>query len=388
MRKKILQPQKKYISRVKSCQILKLSDEDFGRAAALLNIRPVRPKQKQCLDYLDKVYYRMSDIRRVINTQVYLDICRQNRLARKRAEYRDLKRYRRDIGLNYDDLVRERYATFSEALADVASSLMVLYVKRRNCELEMRRDLARVKNEIVVSGDGCSHTIDEKVRRMRAGPDAGDAPRWETSPQELYLLTANFHRQLRKDFPLRRAYIGKDGFYLSSHIVNGNFEWFVPFRFEEKKENGMLNVLYPLCLSHVSSVLEHLREYECAENRRAESTKQNLSGMTFRLDTFYYAEVYDLVVFSCGGTVSDTDYKYVITDHDVDEMEAQLVYLQPQFIFDALNLDSRPEVADYVVGRQLPTHISPFRTIKIAGIDENELLTLRQTDKRLLGHGE
>lgn len=339
-----LLPLKKYISRAKSCSILGMSLEDFTELAILLAVAPAKQKQKQCLDHMDTIYYRIPDVQKMIDSELFVNIHRRNKLAKKRALYKGLRRYKHDVKIDYKGLVTNKYPSFSDAVNGLPFSVKLLYVKKR---------------------------IDEFGIVSR---NATDAPSEVLS--DCTAVLASFFDVIKQHFPVKKCLIGKNGFYLATEIFASKVEWFVPFKLEEKKESKVIDTLVPLCLSHVRHVTEHLQRSVTDSGRP--DTNSTLQGMTFGIQSALYTEVYDLVIKSSGGNVSDTLHRYVVTDREVDAPQEKVVYVQPQFIFDALNSATIPDIAEYIVGRKLPEHTSAFRVQKTV-ICEDDLLTLSKS---------
>lgn len=332
------QPPKKYMSRANAIRTLKLSEDDFATLAILLNVMPVRAKLWQCLDHMDAVYYRIEDVQKMINTQLYLDINRKNRLDRMRKEYPGIGRYKKDVEVDYFALAMAKYPTFDSAVRGLPFSLKLLYVKRRLCAQE------------------------------------------DDAASECARVLRSFCEVVARSFPLQRAFIGRNGFYLGCCVSACQVEWFVPFRLEERKSSRILDTLYPLCLAHVDLVATHLEKLaeDRSENADAQRSRA-LDGSAFRIDSAFYRDVYELVIVSAGGRVSDSDYQYVLCDGEISTLVAGVVYVHPQFVFDALNSGVLPDAQEYHVGRTPPQHRSPFREER-NDADENDLFTMSRRD--------
>lgn len=358
MVKKFLLPPKKYISRAGACNALKLSQEDFQALAVLLDVLPAKHKQRQCLDHVEDVYYRISDVQEMVNTRLFLDIKRRNRLRERRATHGDIGRYRRDIHFDYEGLVFKRYPTLGKALLDLPFSLKAVYVKIRAAEFQGGKE----------SQDACDESFLDKRPEMSYGMA-------RKAVERLYEV-------LKTSFPLRRCLISSEGFFLSTDVLGCLVEWFVPFRLEEPRESRILDMLYPLCLKHIEVVTRHLQEV--GGKAEASAEKHPLKGVVLGIESDFYGEVYGLVAASCGAQTSPTR-SHVLTDREVEALEEGVLYLQPQFVFDALNLGKAPRTEDYVVGKRPPPHLSPFRKEE-RNIDKNALYTLSKSDaQRYLG---
>eukprot|EP00866_Antonospora_locustae_P002202 jgi/Antlo1/2202/1280 len=357
MARKYLQPPKKYMSRANAIRTLKLSEDDFATLAVLLNVMPVRAKLRQCLDHMDTIYYRIEDVQKMINTQLYIDINRKNRLSRMRKEYPGLGRYKKDVVVNYFALAMAKYPTFNSAVQGLPFSLKILYVKKWLCMQEK---------------DTAQEPVDCDAKSM-CSRDAVSA---------CVRVLQSFCKVVARDFPLQKGFIGKDGFYLGCCVSACRVEWLVPFRLEEKKYSRVLDTLYPLCLAHVDLVATHLMKL--ANERSANSdvnTMQSrvLNGATFKIESDFYCDVYELVIASAGGRVSDSDYKYVLCDGEIRTLVVGVVYVHPQFVFDALNNGVLPDAQEYRVGCTPPQHKSPFREERNVA-DENDLFTMSRRD--------
>lgn len=357
MTRKYLQPPKKYMSRANAIRNLKLSVDDFAMLAILLNVMPVRAKMWQCLDHMDAVYYRVEDVQKMINTQLYLDINRNNRLDKMRKEYPGIGRYKKDVAVDYFALVMAKYPTFDSAVRGLPFSLKILYVKRQLC----------------MQG--------EDAVRERACCDAeSSSSKYDASACSRMLR--DFCRVVARDFPLQRSFIGKDGFYLGCCVSACRVEWFVPFRLEEKKHSRVLDTLYPLCLAHVDLMTTHLEKLAKDRCKNVDANTQQsrvLHGTTFKIDSSFYRDVYELVTTSAGGCISDSDYKYVLCDGEIGTLVAGAVYVHPQFVFDALNSGALPDIQEYLVGRTPPQHKSPFRENRNVA-DRDDLFTMSKRD--------
>ncbi|XP_050387954.1 uncharacterized protein LOC126804762 [Argentina anserina] len=120
------------------------------------------------------------------------------------------------------------------------------------------------------------------------------------------------------------------------------------------------------------------------------------SGMKFFLNREVPRESLTFVIRSLGGEVSwdknlypgatfdesDPDIKYQIVDREsVAERRLDRTFIQPQWIYDSLNMRMLLPTDDYLMGAKLPPHLSPFVNEKKGEYvppDKTKMLNLRK----------
>lgn len=172
--------------------------------------------------------------------------------------------------------------------------------------------------------------------------------------------------------------------------------------------NKQIRILENKSLAEAEKVDQQLDEFEDKEededkNKEDKLTLQQViafeklfSGLKFFLNREVPRESLTFVIRSLGGEVSwdktlfpgatfeedDPSINYQIVDRDsIAERRIDRTYIQPQWVYDSINMRMLLPTDDYLMGAKLPPHLSPFVNEKKGEYvppDKTKMLNLRK----------
>lgn len=379
MSQKYVKPTVKYVSRKAALQRLNISEKQFDRLTVLFGIYPVVADTKNCYDKVDGWYYKIDDIRKIFYSETYEILNKNVKKETKREHFLRFQQLDRASKIIMDefnlvDLIKQKYDSLGKSIDDLGNTLRNLYV----IDLLSVDD---VKNEIEMFE---KFVIERKL--------------------------------------LNRAFMSKNGVYFSIDIENIIVCWMIPYSgvnlnelveeklevqtpkptlnidfldfgslSEEESESeeakdpndpnkfdiSLLRYASPLLKIHLKLCLHKLGLLYSIESCKNDGI---FKDMVFHIDIKSIHHHLVFGILSCGGSIGDIiDTKFVISE-TVDQIDPEKVYVQPQYIFDCINNKTVLPTAPYIVGKSLPTHVSPFPNV-IDKIDERSLKLLSNKKK-------
>lgn len=416
-KKKIKERRKKgivkaYTSRSSAIKKLQVTLSDFRRLCILKGVYPVEPKNKSKLtggNTRRKTYFYTRDIQCLVDEPLLSKFWEfkvfMKRLSRAKGRH-DLEKFQ-SVNENkpvyhLDSLVKERYPRFTDALRDCDDALSM-------CSLYAMFSKSRNRPEDLVE-------LSAKV-------------------------TLDFMDYVIQTKSLRKVFISIKGYYYQADIMGHKITWMVPHQFVIDRINDVdLNVMrtftefYVTFLGFVNYKLhstikvsenksvtkadsgdQQLDTFEDFEEGRTTNSEKNDSdelslqqlmalenlfkGLKIYLNREVPRESLTFIIRSFGGEVSWDKSLYpgatfdetdpTITHHVVDRADLtsrslDRTYIQPQWIYDSVNMRMLLPVADYLIGATLPPHLSPFTNEKRGDYvqpDKTKMMKLREKFK-------
>ena len=364
-----------YITKGKAMRRLHLKGKQFHRLCILKGIFPREPKKRTS----NKTYYHVKDVRFLAHEKL-LDKFREIdawmkkvRKAKVRGDEVKAKNMQENTPIySLHHLVKERYPSFADALADLDDALTLICL-------------------------------------FASCPSHSDLSLTHKLIQESERLWREFSVYLMASRSLRKTFLSIKGIYYQADIKGTTVTWLVPYQFTQNlpvdvdysimttflefyhtllrfvnyKLYSDLEVPYPPDLSTpVDLILSQARvptsvfdmiESEIMEGKEMQAlkkahedarTSQKLfDGYVFLLGRETPKYSLELVIRACGGTVAEEDSEEVthqVVDRPMDKFLSTREYLMPQWIYDSLNFKIRLPLAPYRPGLPPPPHLSPF----------------------------
>ncbi|XP_077377170.1 pescadillo [Festucalex cinctus] len=411
-----------YITRNRARKKLQLSLPDFRRLCILKGIYPHEPKHKKKVNKgstAPRTFYLLKDIRFLLHEPIvgkfreYKIFVRKLKKAYAKTEYSAVERLK-DNKPTYklDQIVKERYPTFIDALRDIEDAL---------CMCFLFSTFART---------GKCHVQTIQLCRR---------------------LTVEWMNYVIASRAIRKVFISIKGIYYQVEVMGQLITWLVPYQFSHDHPTDVdyrvmatftefyttllgfinfrlyhsLNLVYPpkldskaeqelkdndeedyaldsesyleklsaLCasLARVVSAVEEeeaqldhfpLGEEEMStleesekQRKQEEAQKKMFEGFKFFLNREVPRESLAFVIRCFGGEVSwdrtvcigstyeETDETITHQIVDRPSVRTQYInryYIQPQWVYDCVNAKMVLPVEDYFIGNTLPPHLSPF----------------------------
>ncbi|KRH94740.1 Protein required for normal rRNA processing [Pseudoloma neurophilia] len=123
---------KTHVSLQKALEQLKITKEQFKSLLIHLKIHAENVRKPFRIGSED-TSYKISDINKIYNSDIYKALLINNKIAKKKNFYRqmnrdDLASKRSERRLDYVELIKKKYKTFSDAVHDLGESLTFLYI--------------------------------------------------------------------------------------------------------------------------------------------------------------------------------------------------------------------------------------------------------------------
>ncbi|TBU14034.1 ribosomal biogenesis protein [Ordospora colligata] len=367
---------KKFISKSLVMKNLKLQDREFDRLVTLCGVHPYIPKNRQKVDEENGFYYKVYDANKLIHSHVYKTMMKNKSIESIKKRYEGTGFEYKIANLrykeyNYVDLIKDKYKTFAESVDGLNVTMSNLYLARM---LGLYKDSDNViKNfeDFVIakrllecsfmSKSGIYNQISiGKIRVTWFVPYPG------ASLQEIIEEKKDIPRGFRwKELTFLDFVSSSDDESSSSEsemeeIVND----------DSKIDISLLSYSLPLLDMHFKLVLYKLGKLHepCSvdHSKIVATDKAGIfSGILFWIDIVAVGECLRLIVPCLGGKVVGRDEKAdVCVCESADEVNEGVIYVQPQYVFDCLNRKEKLDHIEYCVGKVLPKHVSPFRSIE------------------------
>ena len=404
-----------FISRSKAIQKLNLSLKEFRRLCILKGVYPVEPRKKNKLNPGNKMktYYLLSDIQYLSHEPIIWKFWEFKIFMRRMKRAKAFKDGPRIESLlenkpfyKLDNVVRERYPTFIDAIRDLDDGLSMCFLY---CRFSKSLNFP--------------HELIDMSRR----------------------LTAEFMHWIIDARALRKVFVSIKGYYYQAEILGQIVTWVAPHPFVVPKladidakvirtftefyiyllgfVNYKLykqsNLLYPpkVSMDQVNQQSAEALDEETLkkelvyglnrplvkegkeEEQKVDSFDEteesegdevkSAFGLTYR-QTIKLQSLFDgckfflnrevpqepltFMIRAFGGQVSwhstqhpgatydesDDRITHQIVDKDVPNKRLDRVYIQPQWIFDSINARQLLNCQEYFPGVTLPPHLSPF----------------------------
>ncbi|KAK5644361.1 hypothetical protein RI129_005661 [Pyrocoelia pectoralis] len=407
----------RYITRQGALKKLQLSLKDFRRLCILKGIYPREPRNRNKAQKGRsgiKTLYHSKDILFLMQEPIIWKLRDMKVFFRKVAKAKTTKEFgqmhrllKQHPKLKLDNIVKERYPTYIDALRDLDDCLTLCFLFSTFPSLE--------------------HINHEQFALCRR-------------------LTIEFMHAVIESKALRKVFISIKGYYYQVEIKGVTITWIVPHQFGYQPQRGevdfkimstfvefyiimlgfvnyrlynSLNLFYPpkLSIRNVPEIEKKLVNKEALTSERiaglnlplhntvlhteeeveldefplessseemAEAKKEGeemnklktlFKGLKFFLNREVPRESLVFVIRCCSGEVSwdkllfvgstfdedDETITYQIVDRPiVDKQFISRYYVQPQWVYDCINARELLPVNKYFIGEVLPPHLSPF----------------------------
>ncbi|KAK6090838.1 hypothetical protein P3W45_000083 [Vairimorpha bombi] len=377
MAQKYLKPQKKFVSRTLIKKELNLSDKEFDELVTLIGLFPYVPKEKQKMDKIQDFFYRMTDYEKIKQSEVFKTFKINKKKLNKKKKYTEqgllLRAEKiREEEYNYIDLIQNRYASFGKAVDELSSSLSGLSLSfKLNLDKEIEGVLNEFKNFVItnnllkygfMSSKGIYYEVNIKnIRIVWLNPYNG------VNLEELI--------ETKKDEPVPFKWSELNFLHYASEEeeTDDSEEEYIK---SDKLDVSLLTYAIPLQKYHIRLVLHNLKS-------KYKSLTDNLSRLfedtKFFIDCDNLKQDLVFIVECCGGSIVEDQSFDICLGELFDNVIDGKLYCHPQYIFDSLNANKKLNINDYLAGKKLPEHTSPF---KINNFIDPDLLTSLSKNKR------
>jgi pescadillo len=376
--------QKSFISKELTIKNLGLQPKEFERLVVLCGVHPYVPRDRNKVDKGFDFYYRVSDVDGLQHSEVYRVILKQReyneKVERARGtgvEYRIPYMKRHEVC--YVDLVRKRYRSLGASLDDLGNTLNDLYLARMLGfkDLEVLDGLEQLiaENSLLdlsfMSTGGIfnqAHFGKIKVTWFVPYPGAG--------------LGGMVEEKKDVSPDLRWEALSFLDFVSSDEEAESEPEEMVPLVNDPNKlDVSILSYSVPLLMVHCKLVLHKLGKLYAGH---VSGRTMIFSGLKFLVKRERIENHLRIIIRSCGGEVTGSVQEAdVYVSEEVEELAEEIVYVQPQYLFDCLNAGKKLDTGPYLVGRELPEHRSPFPSISNI-VTREHLMTMSRRKREMV----
>lgn len=380
MSHKYLKAVKKFVSRKTAIERLKVTETQFNRLTVLSNVYPVVADTKNCYDRVDGWYYTIEDIKKIFYSETY-EVLKENlKKSDRRERFLKVDQIVRadkicDMEFNFVDLIKQKYDSLGTSIEDLGNSLRHLYfIKMLELE-EVSEDLDKFEkfvtekkllNKAFLSKKGIYFAFNiEKVMVVWMVPYPGtNLKDWIEEKVDLP-TEAPVHEFDFLDFG---SFSEDESEEITENVVTND---------DNKFDIALLKYSCPLLRVHLKLVL-------CKLNALLESKESSkilfFEGKKFFIDVEGFEHWISFIISNAGGQLVSKDLADLIITESVDLVDHSKLYIQPQYVFDCLNKDECLPTDLYLVGMDLPQHISPFPNV-METIDSRSLKLLSNKKK-------
>nr|CAL90975.1 pescadillo-like protein [Zinnia elegans] len=403
----------RYITRSQAVKYLQLSLSVFRRLCIFKGIFPRDPKKKVKGNH--HTYYHMKDIL-FLKHEPLLDKFREMRAYEKKVK-KAISKKNKDLAerlltrkptYTLDMLIRERYPKFIDALRDLDDCLTMVHlfaalpaIERENIQaerihncrglsLEWQAYISRTHKlrKTFISVKGIYYQAEVEGQKVTwLTPHALQQVMPQDVDYKIMLTFLEFYETLLGFVNLRLYHSIKLKYppILDPRLKALAADLYALTRYADAKDrtNGANNEESELRLAQLQDqlpanepgALMHLVENVSGDNEEDEETracKTLFKNKTFFLGREVPRESLLFVITAFGGVVSwegegapfeesNQDINYQIVDRPTQSHRfISRDYIQPQWVFDCINARIILPTEDYMVGKILPPHLSPF----------------------------
>lgn len=376
---KHFKPAVKYVSRKAAVQKLHISEKQFDRLTVLLGIYPVVADSKNCYDKADGWYYRIEDIKRMFYSEAYEILNRNMKRETKRQKLLKLQQIERasrimDEEFSLVDLVKQRYASLGQSVDDLGNTLRNMYIVNMLAIDDVEEDLEAFEKFVI------ERRLLSKAFMSRKGIYFGSdiekiAVCWMVPYPGASL--ADFTEE-KGDLPVERITYSFDFLDFGSLSEEASEESEATgLNNPDKFDISLLKYASPLLKTHLNLCVHKLSILYPKEGR----TKEGIfKDMRFFIGIGSISEQVSFAIRAVDGEVTTYAQAKLVITEAVETVDSEHVYLQPQYVFDCLNQSRVLPYDSYLVGRELPPHVSPFPNV-VDTIDSRALKILSNRKK-------
>lgn len=390
---------KAYTSRAAALKKLQIPLSDFRRLCILKGVYPVEPKNKSKItggNTRRKTYFFTRDVQSLMNEPILYKFYEfkvfMRRITRAKGRH-DLEKFQQAIDnkpvYKLDSVVKERYPRFVDALRDCDDALSMCSLYAMFCQGRGKPDdLITISRRLTIEFmHYVMHT--KSLRKVFISIKGyyyqaeimGQTITWMVPHQFVIDRVNNVDLNVLKTFT--EFYITLLGFinYKLFKSINAPYPQLEGKSNEaDVEEEDAIAALNKDILINENKIVQKAESEnqqpdafdEDAEERmtfhQVLALEKLFSGLKFFLNREVPKESLTFVIRSFGGEVSwdgNHESDATITHHIVDrdalpERHLNRAYIQPQWVYDSVNMRNLLPVNDYIIGATLPPHLSPF----------------------------
>lgn len=384
----------KYVTRTKAIRKLDIPLKDFRKLSILKGVFPRQPNKK--LSNSSKTYYHAKDIQFLAKDKLIDHFKSLNNLKKKmfkaivkrdKLKVQKLKRNKPQLDLNH--IVKERYPTFTDALKDLDDPLTLLSLlskfpvhrlfKISPEKVEIAKILTLIFKNFVVSQQLLSKVFlsikgiyfqaiinNQKVTWIEPYPFATTLP--FDVDYKIILTFTEVHQVILK-FVLFKLF--KENNLVYPPVVQN---W-------EDSESSLpenQSTFQNMHLINAETIAED--EKQEVDPQFVKKTKSDLgnkklfNGLCIFISREVQKDLFEFCLKSFSGKViyhidnfesdayKDPRITHVLVDKPLDFVDQlpNREYVQPQWVCDSINFNVLLPTSEYIPGKALPPHLSPF----------------------------
>lgn len=353
-----LQPTKKYISKEMAMEKLKVTPRMFEKLIVLCKVFPVFAEKKKCLDQTDGIYYMINDIRKIGYSDAYSRFIKNKSYMWKKDKYMSSGRIEKanrfyECDYNYVELIKDHYESFGDCLNAVGETVTNLYLINmlgledvlktiEKWELFCTEYGTLEKGFLGRKGVYCFFNV-KKIRVLWCIPYIVD------NLDGSYEIKKDLMKKIKME-PM------KIGEYEDEEYEDSE-ETFIDLNSNNKHDVSLLKNGAKLYATHVELVLNKLK---IIMEKRKEGLFTNFKICISVNSIKHHLE---FILSSMGCKLVCEEEADIIVTESVDVIKKGVIYVQPQYIIDSLNKGEILDCKDYMIGKKLLPHLSPFSNI-------------------------
>lgn len=345
---------KTHISLENAINELKITKSQFKSLIIFLNIRP-QSVSKSLQIGSEMSSFKIKDINKIYNSEIYKLLLQNNKIRKKKDFFRsvgriDLAEKKSNDTVDYIEIIKNKYKTFSDAVHDLGETITFLYLyvflyKTQNIEQENEKNTFFNEDTI--------RTIEEELNIF-----------------ENILIENKF---IKYFFP------SKNGVHLQLLIECVEIIFFVPFQTDQKMQ---LDIQYEekymkLYLSHLMMV--NSRFLTMNVEKKEENAFNKLIKVKLELENSVY-EHWVLVLLKYFDINQNEEPNIIISEGPIVEKKENVEYVHPAWLFSVFNKKQLELIDNFKIGKFDENNINLCHPrIEKAEFDQNFLETLSKT---------
>lgn len=408
--------EKNFLTRTQALRKLQLKLDEFRRLCILKGIFPKEPTKY--FKGANKTYYAKKDIKFLSNERL-ISKFKEIKAYQKKITKAKMKNQKFDMNklienkltYNLNDIIKQRYPTFKDALQDLDDALCLLAI----FSILPKYNLLKISEENVHKSQRLLRefyfymTVTQSIKRgfisikgIYISMEMYENTVTFLNPyNHMQKLTYDVDYEIMGDFlELYTALMQFVNFKLFKDVEleyplpdeNADLPFFGFNSLEIKKFQEKITkkkketMQEKINLNEINVESEEWKKI-LKKQEDQKKIKSLFENLVFYISREVPKEIFSMIIANCGGTFGDDSdnsaYKeddkritHYIVDRPVEglKMLKNKEYVQPQWVFDCLNKGTLLPTADYAPGKILPAHLSPFYEVNEKGeyVYENE----------------
>ena len=392
-----------FLSRKRAMKRLGLSLKDFRRICILKGVFPRQPNRK--LDKAHRTYYHIKDIR-YLETDKLIDHLANEKIFRRKLTKAIAKKDRLRIRrlkakkpeLNVDHVIRQRYPRFEQALAELSDPLSLLSLissfpghrlyrippqttRAYKLLMDMFKALVvkkRLLSKVFLATKGVYYEamLSKEIPVVWIEPYESTAVLPVDVDYKMLMTFSHFYSSLLK-FIMARLYKLSSVQFPPTLADKGQSTTFGDFCVvDAEKQEGAHDMID--AEFEQNETIRHMKDWNHSKNTRL------FDGFVFFISREVRKPIFEFLAKSFGAKVRHSednfgsdeyrkgDITHVISDRRLEHIKDREAFanrevVQPQWICDCINFNHLLNTRDYLPGKPLPPHLSPFETSQREG---------------------